>query len=159
MPTPYSSNTHTSHTANASDPEQDSNVQPPVTGGIGLRVESVAAKNAFEHTISVDSTAQQDPRLSSALASLRRIVERTQSDGSASSTDLTSNSLAKGALYLPRLDWEQVRTLLEQAEGPLLMRPPLECSTNIFHRNQTQQFRSHITCIIRKLLSEVSLYV
>lgn len=102
-------------------------------------MESVAAKNAFEHTISQDSTAQQDPQLSSALASLRRIVERTQFDGSASSTDLTSRSLAKCALDLPHLDWEQIRTLLEKAEGLLVMSPPLEFSTNIFHRNQTQQ--------------------
>ena len=145
---PYNSNTHISHTANNSDPEHDSNIQTPATGGIGLRVESVAAKNSFEHTISQDTTAQQDPRLRSALASLRRIVERTQFDGSASTTDFTSNSLAKGALDLPRLDWEQIRTLLEKAKGPWFMSPPLEFSTNIFHRNQTQQLRSHITCII-----------
>ena len=116
----YNSNTHTSHIANASDPEHDSNVQTPATGAIGLCVESVAAKNAFEHTISQDSTVQQDPQLSSALASLRRIVERTQFDRSASSTDLTSNSLAKCTLDL-HLGWEQIRTLLKKAEGPLFM--------------------------------------
>lgn len=158
QPTPassYSVNTHNSHATHTSDPEDDSTNQTPATGDIGLRVESVAAKNAFEHTINQDRTAQQDPHLSSALASLRRIVERIQYDGSSSSTNLTSNPLADSALDPSHLDWSQIRMLLEKAGRPLSMPTTFKILAKIMNREPTQQFRPNLACTIRSLPSEV----
>lgn len=107
------------YSANLPYSEDDSNTRMPATGDLGLRAESMAAKNVFEQTVVRDSAVQQDPQLKSALESLRGIMNQTHPDVTDPSRGLTATSLAKCASEASLPDWEQVRALLKRAESSL----------------------------------------
>jgi hypothetical protein len=119
MTSSCTSYTHLNYVAKPPLPENHSNTQMSGTGDMGLRVESMAAKNALEHIVGQDSVVRQDPQLLSALESLRGILYRSQHDVVGQPEESTaSSSLAESALQTPSPGWEQVRPLLERAESP-----------------------------------------
>lgn len=162
-PTPassHASNRPSNHAANHSPLGEDYNGRTPVTGDIGLRVESMAAKNALEQTIGRDLAVQQDPLLMSALESLRGIVNCAQLDASDPPIALNTTSLAKSASEAPLPDWEQVRTLLDRAES--LSSPPSDLVLHIcslLDRIQAHDVQSFVPCSIRRLLPQMSVHV
>lgn len=128
--------------------EDSSNAQTPATGGIGLQVESMAAKNVLEQTIARDYAVQHDPQLILALESLRGIVYRTQLDVSSASRGLSNASLAKSALEAPLPGWEQVKLVLDRAESEFapIGRPPRYMIIDVLFRRYNHE--TAITCVI-----------
>ena len=114
-------NTHLDDAAAAtlSISEDDSSSQTPPAGYIGAQAESMAATSVLEQTVGRDPTIQHDPELTSALKSLRSIVDHNQLDESSSSRRLTAIQLANAASDVFHPEREQVEALLRRAEGTL----------------------------------------
>lgn len=81
------------------------------TGVVGLRAESVAAKNVVDQTVSRDPAIQKDSQLGAALESLRNIVARTQLDATGPPRNLP---VARYAADARPPGWEQVRAVLKR---------------------------------------------
>ena len=79
----------------------------------------MAATSVLEQTVGRDPTIQHDPELTSALKSLRSIVDHNQLDASGSSRGLTATQLANAASDVVQPEREQVEALLRRAEGML----------------------------------------
>lgn len=140
--------------------EDDSSSQTPAAGYIGAQAESVTATSVFEQTLGRDPTVQHDPELISALNSLRRLVVHNQHDASGSSRGLTATRLANAAPDVLSPGWEQVKALLERAEGTLSASlTTAGVLANTPDRSEAHDVQLATTRNVRRLLQKVPVNV
>lgn len=100
-------------TATPSRPETVPEPTAEVDGYTGPHADSLAAKEAFEQVAGVSPVIASDASLSTALSSLRGIIDRIKTDeqGNASSTTYSTE--------LPLPSWEDAQRVLQKIERKL----------------------------------------